>query len=144
MKLEIKKYPDPILREKTTKIEKVDQKIKELAENMIETMKKEDGIGLAGPQVGVAKKIFVTNVDGEEKVFINPKITKRVGSKVTQEGCLSLPGLQFEIERADKIEIEALNKKGEKFQLEAEDLFAACIQHEFDHLKGVLIIDYNN
>ena len=110
---------------------------------MIETMKKEEGIGLAGPQVGIAKQIFVTNVDGKEKVFINPKITKRVGKEVMQEGCLSLPGLQFKIERAEKIEIKALNKKGGKIKLEAEGLFAVCLQHEFDHLKGVLIIDYN-
>src|SRR6056297_2669141 len=139
MKLEIKKFPDSILRKKCSKIKKIDKSIRELAENM----KKEEGIGLAGPQVGIAKQIFVTNVDGKEKVFINPKITKRVGKEVMQEGCLSLPGLQFKIERAEKIEIKALNKKGGKIKLEAEGLFAVCLQHEFDHLKGVLIIDYN-
>src|SRR6056297_736527 len=143
MKLEIKKFPDSILRKKCSKIKKIDQSIRELAENMIETMKKEEGIGLTGTQVGIAKQIFVTNVDGKEKVFINPKITKRVGKEVMQEGCLSLPGLQFKIQRAEKIEIKALNKKGGKIKLEAEGLFAVCLQHEFDYLKGVLIIDYN-
>ena len=143
MKLEVKKYPNPVLREKCSKIKDVDQEIKDLADNMIETMQKADGIGLAGPQVGVSKQIFVTGVD-KPKVFINPKITKRIGSNVLEEGCLSLPGLQFRIERANKIKVEALNKEGEKFELEAEGLFAACIQHEFDHLKGTLIIDYKD
>lgn len=144
MKLEIKKYPDPVLRKKCSKIEKVDQEIKELADNMIETMKKADGIGLAGSQVGVNKKIFVTNVKGEEKVFINPEITKKIGRNSFKEGCLSLPGIEVGVERADKIEIKALNKKGEEFKMEAEGLYAACLQHEFEHLKGILIIDYSS
>lgn len=141
MELDIKKFPDPILREKCSDIGEVNKDIRKLADNMLETMKKEDGIGLAGPQVGESKMIFVTGVD-KERVFINPKITKKIGRNSLKEGCLSLPGIQCEVERAEKIKIEALNKKGEEFELEAEGVLAACLQHEFDHLKGRLIIDY--
>jgi peptide deformylase len=144
--LEIRKFPDKVLREKATKVDNVDEEIKTLVENMFETMYEAPGIGLAAPQVGVLKRLFVVDVTaGEDKtqqlVFINPEITEKTGEEVGEEGCLSVPGEYENVKRFALIKAKALDIKGEEFEIEAEGLLARAIQHELDHLDGKLFID---
>ncbi len=146
MLLEIRKFPDKVLREKATKVDNVDEEIKTLVENMFETMYEAPGIGLAAPQVGVLKRLFVVDVTaGEDKtqqlVFINPEITEKNGEEVGEEGCLSVPGEYENVKRFALIKAKALDIKGEEFEIEAEGLLARAIQHELDHLDGKLFID---
>ena len=140
--------PDPILRRKCEPLEKVDGHIRKLMKDMVETMYKAPGIGLAAIQVGILKRAIVIDIskDDEKKkplFFINPEITFK--SKVTsvyEEGCLSLPGYYAEIERPAKCHLKYLDLDGKMSELKAEGLLATCIQHEVDHLDGVLFIDY--
>lgn len=148
MVLEIKKYPDAVLRQKTLIVEKINGAIKELIKNMVETMKHYEGLGLAAPQVGVSQKIMVVNTgeaapNGEKTidVFINPRLKRQQGKRVDEEGCLSLPGQYFKIKRAEAIELEALDENGQAIEFKTTGLLARIIQHEIDHLNGVLIID---
>ena len=140
-KLDIKIYPDSVLRKKTEEIDKVDGEIKRLAEDMIETMRGNDGAGLAGPQVGVSKRIFVLDIGKGPMVFINPKISNKRGKEFDFEGCLSFPGLSLKIKRAGELKCKFLDEKGEQCELEADGLLARVIQHENDHLEGTLFID---
>ena len=144
MFLEIKKYPDPILRKKCQAVEKVDEEVKKLAEEMLRVMYANKGAGLAAPQVGVLKRIIVFDLGQGPEVYINPKILKKQGRMKSLEGCLSLPEVSLEIKRASKIRVEALNKKGEKKIFKAEGLRAFVLQHETDHLNGILILDRKN
>ena len=150
--LEIKFYPDPILRKKCEEVRGVTEEIRSLGFEMIETMTENEGIGLAAPQVGELKRIIAVHPIKERsleektlrspQIFINPKIVKK--SKETlidEEGCLSFPGLFLKIKRAREVEIEALNEGGEKIRVQAEGLPARVIQHEIDHLDGILFID---
>lgn len=144
---EIKKYPEPILNKKAGEIKEITPEIKKLAEDMIETLLKAEpeGVGLAAPQVGVSKRMFVAQTEKGLAVFINPKIIKK--SKMAQtleEGCLSLPGIYLKIKRAKLLELEALDINGKKINIKAEGFFARILQHEIDHLDGVLIIDRVN
>ena len=152
--LEIITFPDPILREKCTPVESIDDEIRELVEDMVETMYDAPGIGLAAPQIGCTERIIVIDV-GEDvgseeepkKVpnlhkLINPEIVSRTGTTTYEEGCLSLPGVQETVERAAEVVVEALNPEGEKVTIEANGLLAICLQHEIDHLDGVLILDH--
>lgn len=141
MKLEIREHPDPILREKSEEIKEVNDEIRDLIEDMFETMYANEGVGLSGVQVGVLKRISVVDTGDGRRVFINPKIVRREKNIPSEEGCLSLPGVLLEIKRAEKITVEALNERGEKFELNADGLLSRCIQHEIDHLDGVLILD---
>lgn len=140
-RLPIKIYPDPVLREKAGLIKKITPEIKKLASDMIETMIGSDGVGLAGPQVGEGGRIFVLNIGQGRLVFINPEIIKRNGREAGHEGCLSLPGINLKIRRAKKIRCRFLDAKGKPQELEAGGLLARVIQHENDHLDGILIID---
>lgn len=143
--LEVLTFPDERLRTIAAPVEKVDDEIKTLVENMFETMKDEQGIGLAATQVNVHKRVVVMDVSEEQNepyVFINPEIIEKNGSTVSEEGCLSVPNNYAKVDRAEKVKVKALDKNGEPFELEAEGLFAICIQHELDHLKGVLFVDY--
>lgn len=140
-KLEIKKYPDPILRKKAREIKKVDDDIKKLADDIIETMYEGDGGGLAGPQVGVSKRIFVVDAGDGPRIFINPKIFSKKGRQVDCEGCLSFPGMSLDIKRAKELKCKFLDKEGREQEIKAEGLLARIIQHENDHLDGALIID---
>lgn len=149
-------YPDPILRRKAAEIVVTDQ-VRAVALRMIELMKNEEGIGLAGPQVGLAWRIFVTHVPPSEKrpvggtplqadesprVYINPVLSDPAGDLLPfEEGCLSLPNIAGVVNRPDEITIRATNEKGEKIERRAMGLLARCWQHEFDHLEGVLILD---
>ncbi|HOK00448.1 MAG TPA: peptide deformylase [Candidatus Pacearchaeota archaeon] len=138
--LEIKKYPDPILKKKSYEVEKITDEIKKLIEDMAETMKKNNGVGIAAPQVGVLKRIIVIETENGIVPFINPKIIKKSKEKETmEEGCLSFPGVFLKIKRPKEVEIEALNKEGKK--IKAKGLLARILQHEIDHLDGILLID---
>ena len=140
-------YPDKRLREQGKKIEAITPEIQQLVEDMAETMYAAPGVGLAATQIGESLQLFIVDIaDSEEpsdlKVFINPEILERDGEIVWQEGCLSFPGVQEEIDRAAKVKVRAQDKNGKWFELEAEGLLAVAIQHEYDHLQGVLMIDH--
>lgn len=135
---------DPILRKKSKTVEKIDERVLTLIEDMKETMYKADGVGIAAPQVGILKKIFVIDIyDGNGPfVFINPEILETKGSQEDEEGCLSIPGVQEPVKRPYYVKVKAINEKGEEFILEAEELMARAVCHENDHLYGKLFIDY--
>jgi peptide deformylase len=135
---------DELLRQKTVKIEKIDKEIEDIAKEMLEIIKRDKGIGLAGPQIGFMKRIFVVHVEGdEERVFINPSIleTSHETAKF-EEGCLSVPGVYANVIRSESIKVQAWNEKGRPFTLESGGLLARVIQHEYDHLNGILFIDH--
>ena len=140
--------PDPFLRQKSQSVEKVDNEIRLLMDDMLETMYNAPGIGLAAIQIGVPKRVIVIDISkGDEKknplFFVNPEIiTKSQKDASYEEGCLSVPNQFAEISRPDKCNIKFLNYEGDETILEAEGLLATCIQHEMDHLEGILFIDY--
>jgi len=147
--LDILKYPDPRLRHVAQPVEHVTDATRKLVEDMAETMYAATGCGLAATQVGVDARIFVIDVaaEGEDsnlQVFINPEIVQRDGIQIWEEGCLSFPGASEEIRRAEKVKVKALDQFGKPFELEATGLLAIAIQHENDHLDGVLMIDKLN
>lgn len=144
--LEILTFPDPILKSVAEPVEVIDDDIRRLVQDMAETMYAAPGVGLAANQVGVLKRIFLVDVAGEDepsdlKVFINPEIVERDGEQSYNEGCLSFPGAFEDIKRAATIKVRALDEKGRQFELEADGLLAVAIQHENDHLDGILMID---
>ena len=140
--MEIKKMGDPVLKQICEPVDRIDKKLKQLLDDMAETMYAKEGVGLAAPQVGVPIRIAVINVD-KKKLYelINPVITEREGTVVDSEGCLSFPGLFGEVERAEKVRVEYLNRYGKKKFVEADGLLARCLQHEIDHLDGKLFIE---
>lgn len=143
--LEILEYPDPRLRTVAKPVKAVDERIRTLASDMLETMYDAPGIGLAASQVNVHERVIVVDISedqDEPHVFINPEYEKLGGDIEYQEGCLSIPGYYEKVTRSDKIHVKALNTQGEPFELVAEDLLAICIQHEIDHLDGKLFVDY--
>lgn len=143
--LEVLSFPDERLRTVAKPVENVDAEIKQLVADMFETMKDENGIGLAATQVNRHVQVVVMDVTEEQnepRVFINPKITKKDGVTISEEGCLSVPGNYAKVERAETITVEALDAEGNAYSLDADGLLAICIQHELDHLKGKLFIDY--
>ena len=140
-------YPDPRLRKKAEDVDEVTDEIRQLLDDMAETMYAAPGVGLAAPQIGVAKRIFVIDVAGEDEPsdlrnFINPEIVNKVGKQVWCEGCLSFPGVTEDVERAAVVTVRAMDEKGNAFELEADGLLAVAIQHENDHLDGVLMVDH--
>ena len=143
-KLIIKVYPDKILRQKAKAIEKVGQEEQKLGYDMIETMRGANGVGLAGPQVGISKRIIVAeDVDNDKSVLvlINPRIIKKRGRSRFCEGCLSVPGMTSDVVRPEAVAVEALNLDGDTIRVDAKGLLARILQHEMDHLDGVLFID---
>lgn len=139
------RYPNKVLKKKSKEIKKITPEIKELTLDMEETMVKNEGIGLAAPQIGSLKRMIVIQVNKEPAVFINPKIVKKSKEKeIMEEGCLSFPGVFLEIKRPRKIEVEALTLNGEKVLFETEGLLSRVFQHEIDHLDGILLIDRIN
>lgn len=145
MILNIQKGQDnPILRQKANKVSSITPEIKELVFNMVKTMDANDGIGLAAPQIGKSLQIFVMRPDSSQEVMalINPEIIKTSFKKISfEEGCLSLPNITRKVKRAAKIVIRALNLEGQSVEIQAKELTARVIQHEIDHLNGILIID---
>jgi peptide deformylase len=143
--LPILTFPDPRLHTKAKPIAVVDERIKKLADDMAETMYKAPGIGLAATQVNVHERLLVTDVSEERndlRVLINPKIIRAENFVKNQEGCLSVPGIYDDVDRAQSITVEALNRNGEAIQFDAEGLLAVCIQHEMDHLDGKVFVEY--
>lgn len=140
--LQIREVGDPVLRTETKEVEEVTDKTRELLDNMQETMYDANGVGLAAPQIGISKAITVIDVGNELLELINPEIIEKSDKTyVDEEGCLSIPGQTGKVERAYKITVKALDRTGKEFELEAEGLSARAIQHELDHLSGVLFID---
>lgn len=138
-------YPDPRLRQVAQPVSTVDDEIRRLVDDMAETMYAAPGIGLAAVQIDVAQRVVVIDVSESRdalQVFINPEIIERDGKQVFEEGCLSVPGVFDEVERARHIRVRALDRNGQPFELEAEALLATCIQHELDHLDGKVFVDY--
>ena len=143
--LDVLSFLDERLRTVAKPVEEVNDEIKQLVSDMFETMKDENGIGLAATQVNRHVQVVVMDVSedqNEPRVFINPEIIRKDGSTISEEGCLSVPGNYAKVERAESITVKALDQNGESFELDAEGLLAICIQHELDHLKGKLFIDY--
>lgn len=137
-------HPEPLLREKSAKVTDIDDSVSLLAKEMIETMHVSRGIGLAGVQVGRLQRLFVTEIEGDKpRVFINPMI---IGTSMEQseyeEGCLSIPAIYAGVTRPEAITVQAWNERGRPFKLDADGLLARVIQHELDHLNGVLFVDY--
>ena len=139
--------PDPFLRQKSSEVEQVTDETRKLMDDMLETMYDAPGIGLAAIQIGVPKRVIVIDLSRDEKknplYFVNPKIIKKSDTDSTyEEGCLSVPGQFAEVNRPDKCHVSFLDYNGKKQELKAEGLLATCIQHEMDHLEGILFIDY--
>jgi peptide deformylase len=144
-RLPIIEFPDPRLRTVAKPVAAVDGRIRTLIADMFQTMYDAPGIGLAATQVDVHERLLVLDVSEDRSapmVFINPVITASEGSQVYQEGCLSVPGIFADVTRADRITVQALDREGKAFTLEADGLLAVCIQHEMDHLAGKVFVDY--
>ena len=144
---EIRKEGDPILRKECKDVKEMTERISVLIDDMFDTMYESNGVGLAAPQVGILKRIFVVDVGVEEPepyVFINPVILEKDGEQTGEEGCLSVPGYQGEVTRANHLRVRAYDADMKEFELEADELLARCIQHEEDHLHGILYIDKVN
>jgi peptide deformylase len=143
-KLTIRTYPDPVLKAVAQEFSEITDEDRKLAQDMLETMFAGNGVGLAAPQVGVSRRLIVCSPEfkrGKEYVFFNPKILSATGRELGPEGCLSLPGISGEVVRATHVEFEALDLKGRKIQMKLDDFFARVVQHEIDHLDGVLYVD---
>ncbi|HEY6985008.1 MAG TPA: peptide deformylase [Rhodanobacteraceae bacterium] len=144
-KLTILEFPDPRLRTKALPVTVFDAALKQLAADMLETMYEAPGIGLAATQVNVHRQLLVLDVSEEKNqpmTLVNPKILAKDGSQTYQEGCLSVPGIFADVERSDRIRVEAQDVEGKPLSFEADGLLAVCIQHEMDHLVGKLFVDY--
>lgn len=144
-KLDVLHFPDERLRTRAKPVEAVDASIRELVDDMFETMYDAPGIGLAATQVNVHKRVIVIDVSehrDQPLVFINPELLSLDGVEETEEGCLSVPGIYEKVRRAERIRVRALNREGESFEMDADGLLAVCIQHEIDHLDGKLFVDY--
>ncbi|MBI2399274.1 MAG: peptide deformylase [Xanthomonadales bacterium] len=143
--LNILEFPDPRLRTLATPVESIDAALQALIDDMLETMYAAPGIGLAATQVDVHKQLIVIDVSESKDqpiVLINPKITRRDGEQVYQEGCLSVPGIYADVTRANSVRVEALDRTGAPLAIESDGLLAVCIQHELDHLAGKVFVDY--
>ena len=141
--LDICHLPNPVLRQKAKRVPRIDSSIQRLIDDMIETMKKEGGVGLAAPQVGVSLQVAVLQMPKEEPfAIINPKVVKRSGEREVVEGCLSVPGYQGEIRRSVSVTVKGLDRKGKAIRIKATGLMAQALEHEIDHLNGVLYIDH--
>jgi len=142
--LEILQYPDPRLTLPAQRVEKIDATVKKLVDDMVETMYAAPGIGLAATQVDRHLQVIVIDVSEDRsdlRVFINPEITRREGVAANQEGCLSVPGIYDNVERAESVTVTALDRNGSRFTLNASGLLATCIQHEMDHLEGRIFVE---
>lgn len=140
----IRRNGDEVLRKTCKPVEEITNRTLTLLKDMAETMYEADGVGLAAPQIGILQRIFVIDVYDDEglRVFINPEILEMSGSQLGEEGCLSIPGELADVDRANYVKVKAFNEHGEEFILEATELLARAIQHENDHLNGVLFIDH--
>ncbi len=136
-------HPDPLLRQTSKRVRNVDQAIQQLIDDMIDTMHEYQGVGLAAPQIGVLLRVIVIHIPDEEVLaLVNPEIVKRSGERVVEEGCLCVPGYRGEIKRAEKVTAKGLDRSGKEIRVKGEGLLAQALEHETDHLKGMLYIDH--
>ncbi len=143
---EVVKYPEPVLAKRATEVTEFDAKLAKLVDEMFDSMYAAQGIGLAAPQIGISKRIYVVDLslgkDPEQRlVLINPEIVEREGRQIEEEGCLSLPEIRDKVPRALKVKMRAQDENGDWFEMEGEDLLSRAFQHELDHLDGILFID---
>ncbi|MBA2712991.1 MAG: peptide deformylase [Rubrobacteraceae bacterium] len=142
MALDIRTFGDPVLKTRAALVETFDESLVRLTQDMLTTMRDSDGVGLAANQVGRLKRVLVASVEDEDYVIINPILTGMSGAtERAPEGCLSIPGIQVEVERATSVTVSGMDASGEPLQKEASDILARVLQHEVDHLDGVLILD---
>ena len=141
--LEIRTVPDPVLKKKTSRISAIDRSVKKLVKDMCETLHAEEGrVGLAAPQVGVSLRVTVIGMPEEEDIIlINPEIVRRKGQRLVSEGCLSIPGYIGEVNRAETVTAKGLDIHGKEVRIKGEGLLAQALEHEIDHLDGILYID---
>lgn len=134
--------PDPVLRQKAKKVRNIDSSVQRLIDDMIETMRAVSGLGLAAPQVGVPLRVAVVEIPGSEViVLINPEIVKKEGERIIEEACLSIPGYKGEVRRSVQVKVKARDRHGREIRLKGEELLAQALEHEIDHLDGILYID---
>ena len=144
--LEIKKFGSSVLRKRTAPVEKVTEETRRLIDDMFETMYAAEGIGLAAPQVGVSQDLIVVDVSphdpsAERLALVNPEIVSEEGEVVGEEGCLSFPGITGDVKRAETVRVRALDREGQRFEAPMEGIAARVVQHEIDHLRGILVVD---
>jgi peptide deformylase len=137
----IRLFGDPVLRQRATEVDNVDASLQRLAQDMIETMYDAPGVGLAAPQVGVQRRLFVYDIGDGPFAVVNPEIVESSGEWVYEEGCLSIPGMSWELVRPKEVHLRGFDLEGEELDIEADELLARCFQHEMDHLDGVLIVE---
>ena len=134
--------PDPVLRQKAKKVANIDGSVRKLVDDMIDTMRAVSGVGLAAPQVAVSLRVAVIEIPGREVIsLVNPEVVRRKGERVVNEACLSVPGYQGELKRSVMVKVKAWNRHGREIQLKASELLAQALEHEIDHLDGILYID---
>jgi peptide deformylase len=138
----IRVLPAPVLRQKAKKVTKIDESVQRLIDDMIETMRAAPGVGLAASQIGVPLRVVVIEMPGDEVMaLINPEIVKSHGERLVQEGCLSIPGYQGEVKRSVWVKVKAQDRQGRNIRLKGEELLAQALEHEIDHINGVLYVD---
>ncbi|MBI4202964.1 MAG: peptide deformylase [Chloroflexi bacterium] len=143
--LKLRVVPDPILRARAKKISRIDASVQRLADDMIDTMHQEGGVGLAAPQVGVLLRLIVIELpeeDEEARVYINPEVVEAQGERRVEEGCLSVPGYRGYVLRSESVRMKALDRHGKPVKVKADGLLAQALEHEIDHLNGILFIDH--
>jgi peptide deformylase len=143
--LSVLQYPDPLLRKVAQPVLEVDKSVRKIVDDMFETMYEQSGVGLAATQVNIQQRIIVIDISEDSKkplCVINPEIISRDGMQYEYEGCLSFPGVFDKVERAEKIRLRALDQDGKSYEITADGLLSICIQHEMDHLDGVLFMDH--
>ena len=135
--------PTPVLRRKAKRVPKIDHSIQQLMDDMVETMRQVNGVGLAAPQVGIPLRLVVLQMPGEKPVaIINPEVVKRAGEREVSEGCLSVPGYGGEIKRSVSVTVKGWDRQGKAIRIKATNLMAQALEHELDHLNGALYIDH--
>lgn len=142
--LNIRTLPDPVLRQKAKRVAKIDDALQKLIDDMVETMRDANGVGLAANQVGILQRVVVIEIPEEEqvRVLINPEIIRREGERTVDEGCLSIPGYRGELTRSVKVRVRALDRDGNPVRFRAEGLLAQALEHETDHINGMLYVDH--
>lgn len=138
----IRLFGDPVLRQKAAEVSAGDDSIRKLIRDMRDTMRDAPGVGLAANQIGILRRVIVWSFEGDEGALVNPRIVEREGSVEGEEACLSLPGLSYPVVRAERIRVEGFDHKGRFTEFEAEDMTARILQHEVDHIDGILFIDH--
>ena len=140
---QLRTLPDPVLRQKAKRVSTIDGSIQQLIDDMVETMQRVGGVGLAAPQVGVSLRVVVLQIPGEEPIaIINPQMVKRSGERGVSEACLSVPGYAGDIKRSVSVTVKGLDRQGKTIRIKDTDLMAQALEHELDHLDGVLYIDH--